>query len=104
MTKISLLDKSIIEKRIKRKSSIIPNGCWLFLGAINNGGYGKIRINNKTFDVHRLAAYLFLNFDLHSNLQINHKRECPNKNCWNPDHLYIGTQSDNMCDKWSKKK
>lgn len=29
---------------------------------------------------------------------ILHIRECPNKNCWNPNHLYEGTHRDNVLD------
>jgi hypothetical protein len=71
---------------------------WLWTGTIQRGGYGQIGIRGKTHFVHRLSAYFFLGLDLNSDLQSNHKNRCQYKNCWNPDHLYIGTQGDNGSD------
>jgi len=48
--------------------------------------------------VHRWSAYIYFDFNLDSELFICHKQICFNRNCWNPEHLYIGTQSDNVKD------
>lgn len=61
-----------------------------------NKRYGMISFNDKMIPVHRISAMLYLGFDIKSANQINHK--CPNTRCFNPEHLYIGTQSDNMKD------
>lgn len=34
--------------------------------------------------------------------QVNHVRECQYKHCFNPNHLYIGTQAQNMADRDSQ--
>ena len=73
--------------------------CWLWTGGQNGHGYGSIWINGKGYGVHRISAWLFLDLDLNDRGQLAlHKDECPNKNCWNPDHLYVGTGSDNEAD------
>lgn len=91
--------------RFEKKTKIDKEtGCYLWIGSISgvsktsSGGYGVTSFKNKNITIHRLAAHLFLNFDLNSNLQINHKIGCNNRNCWNPEHLYIGTQEDNIRD------
>lgn len=74
--------------------------CWIYKGATNKRGRGycQIQFNDKAEYVHRLSAMLFLHYDLNSMEQINHKPNCPNSTCWNPLHLYVGTQQDNMKD------
>jgi hypothetical protein len=82
------------DKTIKDSES----GCWLWMGG-NDGckGYGKIRYKSTKISVHRISAHLFLNFDLaDTEALICHK--CINKNCWNPDHLYIGDRLTNAQD------
>ena len=59
--------------------------------------------------VHRLAAHLFLNFDLDSELAVCH--HCDTPDCWEHTHLFIGTQAENVHDmhnknrgKWGREK
>lgn len=53
----------------------------------------------RTYKCHRVSAILLLELNvLDESLQANHKPECPNRNCWNPEHLYIGTAQDNAND------
>ena len=62
-------------------------------------GYGSIKYKSKTYAVHRLALTLFRDVVFNSDEQANHQKFCPNKHCFNPEHLYVGTQEDNMLDK-----
>ena len=72
--------------------------CWLWLGA-TSGGYGNVRIGEEMYGVHRLSAWIFLEYDLSDRtMQINHKLICSNKNCWNYKHVYIGTAKENTQD------
>jgi hypothetical protein len=50
--------------------------------------------------VHRLAASLFLGLKLESDDQANHRCDVPR--CFNPAHLYIGDQGDNVRDAMSR--
>lgn len=67
-------------------------------------GYGVIGVNvggrkgNRL--VHRLSAHVFLGWDLLSPLLFCHK--CDVRHCFNPEHLFKGTQLDNMTDMWAK--
>lgn len=81
----------IIEK-LKNKTVIDQaTECWLYKGARTVRGYGICEHRL----VHNISYQEFIGVP--QNLVL-HKRECKNKNCWNPNHLYDGTYSDNACD------
>lgn len=79
-------------------NTTVKDGCWLYNGTRTReyGIYIKKPIREY---VHRISAHVFLNLDLSDKEnQANHKQECPNRNCWCPDHLYVGTQKQNIDD------
>lgn len=93
--------KSIVEIiSILWERTEFKNGCWLYIGTLDNG-YGLLYVNSITMYVHRISVETFYNvvLDYQKNgLQALHKRECINRNCWNPDHLYPGTDKENIID------
>ena len=90
-----------VVKRLKRKT-IYQDACWLFTGKLTYG-YGNIWYNNKMVRVGRLSCHLYHNADLNDpKWTANHKDECPNRNCWNPDHLYVGNSKQNVADQIRK--
>jgi len=75
------------------------SNCHIWTGAQNGVGYGRIRIGGRYYTTHRISAFLYLGLDLDNyELQANHKRECNNPICWYHEHLYVGTQAQNMAD------
>lgn len=71
-----------------------PTGCWLYSESLTSG-YGTFA----GIKVHRASAHIHLGLDLDdATVQVNHKTNCPNRNCWNPEHLYVGTQQQNALD------
>lgn len=62
----------------------------------NSQGYSRIRIQHKNCYVHRISAYVWLELDLESDLLALH--HCDNPSCANPDHLFVGTYTDNLQD------
>lgn len=74
------------------------DNCWLWFGSLNEDGYGRFICNYEYYFAHRVS-YLYYNSLLKSTLLVLHKRECFNKNCVNPNHLYSGTQKDNQEDR-----
>jgi hypothetical protein len=79
--------------------TIILNGHWLWNGAKwGKAQHGCIRVGPKMYSIHRLSAFIHFGFELDSKMQINHKIECNIAHCWNPEHIYIGTQTDNVHD------
>lgn len=90
-----LLDKELILidlNKVTIKDAI--NGCWLY-PTTEKSPYGYY----KSYRVNRLSAWIFLGLDLDDlSIFALHKVVCKNKNCWNPDHLYLGDESNNTLD------
>ena len=75
------------------------NGCWVFVGHCNNYGYGQIEYQERPQLVHRISFRL-MKGKIGKGLYVLHK--CDNPPCWNPDHLFKGTQLDNIRDMINK--
>lgn len=89
------------ESRLFAKYRVDPErGCWLWQGSTNERGYGRIMVKRKRWRVHRLAAVLWLGFDDDPGRDVCH--HCDTPACFNPAHLFIGTDQDNMTDKCEK--
>lgn len=69
------------------------SGCWLWTGALYPRGYGKFWFDGELGLAHRASLSLYCDRPAADKL-VCHR--CNNPQCVNPDHLYIGTQSDNM--------
>lgn len=95
-----------IEERFweKVKKSDYPDGCWNWTGArsgpgwYKGGGYGIIGScgkNRRGIGAHRVSYMLNVG-EIPEGMCVCHR--CDNPRCVRPDHLFLGTQSDNMQD------
>ncbi len=95
-------ESSDVIARIKAKT-IYDGDCWIFTGKTSGKGYGCIWYEQKTVRINRLIAHLYHGMDLDDPIhQGNHKPECRYKSCWNPDHIYVGSQRENVKDSIEK--
>ena len=76
-----------------------PDGCWEWIGAQTEDGYGRFRIGRGKYYAHRLA-YLLWHGNLPEDLLVMHA--CDNPPCCNPRHLRLGTADENIQDRVSK--
>lgn len=73
--------------------------CWHFCGSRNQFGYGRLTVGGRMQVVHRLSYGLFVG-PIPDGLSVLH--HCDNPSCINPEHLWLGTYSDNSRDCWAK--
>lgn len=71
-------------------------GCFEWLGTLDRDGYGHISLNQRAKKAHRAAWYLATGEWPPADKNVCH--HCDNPSCVRFDHLFIGTQRDNIYD------
>lgn len=74
--------------------------CWLWVGNQDPNGYGRLNVRGKPMLAHRLW-WASANGDP-GKMHVLHK--CDNPQCVKPEHLFLGTQTDNLKDMHNKKR
>ena len=87
-----------LQEKLNDRVQITP-GCWWWIGSLNLQGYGRLRHEGKF----KKASHLFYELyrgEIPQGMIIRHT--CDNPSCVNPQHLLLGTHSDNMRDMVSR--
>lgn len=91
-----LSTRAVLRPRLDRLMARVspePNsGCWLFMGFIDNAGYGQVRYNGRRISAHRAYYEAFVG-PVSDGLEPDHR--CRNRCCVNPAHLEIVTHREN---------
>ena len=93
-------------KRVPLSSKLEANtlrlpesGCWIWLSTLHPGGYGRVCAGKTPFFAHRVSYELKYGAIPAGMMALHH---CDVRCCVNPDHIFVGTQQDNMTDKVRK--
>lgn len=75
------------------------DGCVEFSGWAYGHEYGQVSIDKKTHYAHRVSYEMHIG-EIPDGMVVMHK--CDNTKCFNPDHLMLGTQRENIHDMQNK--
>ena len=96
--------KSKSNKFWKQVNIRLSDQCWPWQGTLQKNGYGdfdfRLRGIRYRCSSHRTSYMLTHNCQIQKGLCILHS--CDNRRCVNPNHLFIGTQKDNIHDMMNK--
>lgn len=85
--------------RFASKTVRDSSGCLLWTGSVNKDGYGLFWLNRKYETAHRVA-WRWANGSIPEESCVLHR--CDTPPCVLPEHLFLGTQQDNVADKVAK--
>lgn len=98
------LRKSLLTRFEEKVFPITETGCWIWMGATKELGYGVIGLGRReqgTAKAHRVSYELYVG-TIPIGMNVLHRCDIPS--CVNPHHLFLGTLSDNMIDCVKKKR
>lgn len=101
ISKLTKQDLTTLLDRFIAKTRHAESGCIEWTGTGNGNGYGHLRLPGKVersstkHKAHRISYMLFIG-DIPEGLHVMHS--CDNRRCVKPEHLSVGTCSDNMQD------
>lgn len=76
------------------------DGCWLWTGATHRNGYGSFKLRGgRQVRAHRFSWELARG-PVPDGLSVLHR--CDNRRCVRPEHLFVGTQRENLSDMVAK--
>ena len=98
-----MLNNLILDKFKSKIISLEKNKCWVWFGDKDKYGYGRFYYNKvKTRLAHRISYLHYNNISEDSIKDLNVCHHCDNPPCVNPEHLFLGSQLDNVKDMIAK--
>lgn len=87
------------EARFFAKTAPGENGCIVWTGCRHENGYGLVKRDGKHWLAHRLS-WTFRHGEIPDGKNVLHR--CDNPPCVNIEHLFLGSQQDNVTDMHNK--
>lgn len=94
--------RTLVPLAVRIENGVMPVtecGCWIWMGLLDANGYGQIKVAGRMERVHRASWKTFVG-PIPAGMKALHR--CDIRCCANPDHLFLGTQFDNMADMFRK--
>ena len=85
-----------MKKTIKQRFIEKVDSNWQWTAVKDSCGYGRMRIKNRMVSAHRLSYEIYKG-NIPDGMCVLHS--CDDPGCVNPDHLHIGTMSDNAIER-----
>ena len=79
-----------------------PDECWLWCAGCFASGYGQFCASSTPMRAHRVSWSITYNKEIPDGIRVLHK--CDVRHCVNPNHLFLGTDLDNMRDMSAKER
>ena len=81
--------------RLLASSEVDETGCLIYSGYVGTHGYGQIGFDKRVYRAHRFSWEAWRG-EIPPGLHVLHS--CDTRACINVDHLFLGTQAQNMRD------
>lgn len=82
-----------LTRLVRTKLHVCGCGCWVWTGSTDSSGYAKIKMRQRTVQVHRYV-WVKAHGEITDDLTIDHLCD-RHRNCINPDHMELVTRSEN---------